>query len=974
MAQHPPSSPLPSAQDLVPSLAGRATQPDHLAPVQQTNTTTDTAGQSVQTHSLSMDATMFIPACHEHILRETHSNFNPEAPEFIPEGHWREASPHRQSSVNIYATEFMPGMQSHHCMTRSSNMNALAPVFVPRVHMAGHLHLQRMQLTTILSVNQAKRLVRFMPGAAVQTPNPLAAEGVPRAQQWGTYTCPAPTPELTPEGQYQSRLYRVQEVNDRDTIPDYEPAARVVSTKHWNNKTKQYEGRYEEERELVQCWLHHVDFFGRVVYTKSATKPATTIAILKASGKWLSMGTEYKSRNHFLVTSASRYLDPVVYYGKPEVLDELHGTALENACVGQCDKFYSRYGFWQEDYYDPDEDEPYLDTLYPEDYEKGQLIINGCTAGFRTREQVLTAGTEEKVAIDSTRRAALQSRKARGLVKSRLAYCSTSEESAVVRVGSYSTGKTPNAVQSNPPMQSSSERHSALDTTSTQSHTLRPMPSTSTSVSSEDLDRRLNEIGPLSTNASWADDIDVEDEVQAVIGPQASFEPSAPLETILEETLEEPDSLHSEEDIVAGDEVPMSTEPSSSDESGHSHRSSISSSDDTPPTSIDEANGDQVDDSGHQDDDNDSVYDVNDQAYGQEDIAPVEVAERTDDEIFGMTLEQEYENVHGVPMPVETSVQSNDIALVSTQRVSTVVTAQQPALHRYRRRALPWEASSGRAVRLLVGAFSNGRVVPFLTTMQFGTVHNSLLYVVGTASRVDSPYMSFAPKVAFNEVVRYQPSLPQQRVVEFSDDEEEINGTVIHPNVTIRGSNDDNITPAVIVNDITPEGNVEESTPVASPATNSESSPAAATGGSHPQTPQQQPPRRRVRFVEPPQVHSPASTASRYSSLAELVSGYDQWPDFSAIHCDSPSSSASSGTVNHDDETLAPIPTLPKFGSVRRRRRAGFSFARVFSSRSNTVHLTVVGEGPSQTTVVEKKSWIKKGLGKVKGLFSKKRN
>ncbi|KIV87215.1 hypothetical protein PV11_02777 [Exophiala sideris] len=973
------------------------------------------------TFSLSAHATPFICGLYEHNLQEARSSLNPQALVFIPGRHWQAPTIHQQSVLNVHAPEFVPGIRHQSCQISSSMMNPQAPVFVTTSHMAEQLLLKRMQLMTILSVDTAKRLVRSMPGAAVQTPNPLAAPFVPGAQQWSPYTYPDPNLEC----RYQSRLNRVQSVNDREATPEYEPAAWVESRKSWNKATKRYEGSYQEEREVVEYWVHHIDFFGRVVYTKSATKPATTIAILKSSGKWLSMGSDFKSRNHFLVTSASRYLDPVVYYGKPEVLTKFHGTALEDACVGQCDKFYSRNGKWRQDYYDPEEDEPYLDTLNPEDYEEGHIIVNGCTPGFKTREQVLAAGTEEQLAVDSARRAALQSCKARGPVKSKLAACSTSDESAVVCVNKNMAKQASNVTRRSMEVQPAVEDNHLSGTAPPQYSVPPPLSSVGTSLSSEEFHRRceaampslsdwseddddveddqaqpeddtsasapvqgcltqseamhqrLDEIGPVSTNESWADDIDDED--MNVIIPPTSFTPPAPQATIVQEASEEIGAVNSEEDVIAtADEVPISSEPSTSAD-GHSPRPSISSSSDgTSPTSIDEPNENQVDSAVHPDDGNDSVYHVNDEAYGQEDVTSVQVAERTDEEIFGMSLEQEYGNIHGVPMPVEPSSNATyvaeEVSSTPTQGLTTMVAVQQRDPRRYRQRSVTLDEFLGHSLRLLLGASSNGRVIPLLTTVHFATVSNSILYVVRTASRVDTPYMSFTPRVAYNKVDEHEDNLTQQRVVELDDGEEEIVGTVIHPNITIRGSDNDNITSAVIVNDITPEY-MEESTTVVLPEATSTASTSAAHGDSQPQTPRQQPPRRRVRFVNPPQAYSPASTTSRYSSLAELVSGYDQWPDFSAIHHPSPSSSVSSRSSNHDDETLEPVPALPRFGSVRAgRRRAGWNFIRKFSANNNTVHLKVVGEGPSQTTEVEKKGWLKKGLSKVKGFFSKKKN
>lgn len=1065
MAQVSPSFPSSPSQNEVACLADTVTRDDEHPQARQTRPPSVTTRDPERTYTLNVDAPAFVRGHHEHVTEEQRLKWNPRAPDFAPGTPWRTTSTYQHSFLSADATGFTPGTQSHICSTVPSKMSALAPEFVPEsgLSTAGHSHRLTPPPGLSLEDGTAMRVILSTSRAEGWTPNASVAAFVPGAQQWAPYTYSDPTPEV----RYKSRLNRVQYLNDELGVPEnYPPFASVVSTKVWNPRTKRYEGHYEESCDCVEQYLHHIDFFGRVVYTKSATDPATTLAVFKASGKWLYMGSEFKSRNHFLVTSAARYLDPVVYYGKPDVLDELHGTALENACIGQCAKFYSRNGRWRHDYYGADEERPILDTMDPEDYDEGHIIVNGCTPGFATREQVLAAGTEEQVAIDAARQAAWQSRKARGPVKSRLADCSTSEESPVVCIRKYSMGRTPNVNDRAMEGQSAVERDSPSDIAPAQGSTQAPSTSAGTSMSSEEFNKRceaimpslsdwsqdeeetetiatethefpsalaaqsvpgsgaevgaapsreewnrrleaaaplrplssswaddiddeeaeeedhlstptepqgcltpsealhqrleaaaplrplssswaddvedeedeqanevststqlqgcltqsealhkqLEAIGSLSTNASWADDID--DDEEEVIVPQTKFTPPVPLATIVEETCEELNPLDSEAEAITGaEDVPSTSEPSTSD-GGISRTTSISvDSEGTPPTSNGESNEDQVDVAVHHDDDNDNIYETGGATCTHDDIPSAENVVRSDDDIFGMSLEEEYQNIHGVPMPIEISEGADDM------EEETVPTPAQP-----------------HAVESSVS---------------------------------DAPAESPGAHVA--------------SATEVVDTEEDIIGNVIHPNDTLRDVVVDNIAPGAIVNDVSPELNPQESAPAGMPAAASPTPVAVAISDSQAHTPRRQILYGREPFPEQPRLYSLASTPSPSPSLtgfdhywadfqtSPAVSSYDQWPDFSAVHYYSPSSLEPHRSFNHNDGALRPISASSTLKAIQTgRRRDGWNVVRLFSSTTTMTQVTVAGVTSSETSEDRQKSWFKKSLVKLKGFFSKK--
>ncbi|KAK5312777.1 hypothetical protein LTR93_011198 [Exophiala xenobiotica] len=162
-----------------------------------------------------------------------------------------------------------------------------------------------------------------------------------------------------------------------------------------------------------------------------------------------------------------------------------------------------------------------MDRLDPEVYKEGEVIVNGCTPAFATRVQVLAAGTEEQLAIDTARRAALLSWKSCGLVKSKLAIWPTAEEPPVeTPISSEEFNRRCEA--SMPSVPDWSEEEDGVDSEvmeMIESSSARPPPSipnsglkvTVSSLRQEELNRNLVAAAPLQALSSWADDVDEKD-------------------------------------------------------------------------------------------------------------------------------------------------------------------------------------------------------------------------------------------------------------------------------------------------------------------------------------------------------------------------------------------------------------------------------------------------------------------------------
>ncbi|KIW64094.1 hypothetical protein PV04_09052 [Phialophora macrospora] len=209
-----------------------------------------------------------------------------------------------------------------------------------------------------------------------------------------------------------------------------DPVTRKVQTVEgfgydpWNR----YKNFTKKELQTLKC-AHHINFFGRAVPHRSGTSPATTIAILKSNPKNLNVTTPDGLWKSTIMECATQMLDPIIYSGKPEILDTLRGTDLEDACIGYAEIIYTSLGWWLQDTY-TDEHRPVdSDALDPSTWPEGSIVMNGVTEGFASRLEIITSSTEEKKSADDARKAALQYRLAKGRAPSPLGmYCWSQED------------------------------------------------------------------------------------------------------------------------------------------------------------------------------------------------------------------------------------------------------------------------------------------------------------------------------------------------------------------------------------------------------------------------------------------------------------------------------------------------------------------------------------------------------------------
>ncbi|KAJ4522953.1 hypothetical protein ABEF92_006347 [Exophiala dermatitidis] len=401
-----------------------------------------------------------------------HSWWNAEAPAFVP-GRQEHARTTTDDNIlggmlrmndmgfSMTAAEFVPGNQEHmvvlsnvnnktHCDEYSSESLVTQRVNRGRItvslpHVTGDHHL--------LVLTESGDFVPVTPRAC---PYEFVANDDFDAEYAFEVAKAAACMREYQQGcsMYRQGIYLPTMRNRTDTVPEVfcairclarypllsTPAAREIPAEFtqrnrqehllgWLETWSQYD-EYAVEEMVGHC-IHHFSFFNQPVYDKSATKPATTIAVLKSSPKHFATRTDSRDlRVPITVWWASHFLDPVRYTGNPEILDTLRGTALENAVLGQCDKMYTGSGWWLYDTrWTREDDVPMLDLLTTDKYLPGHTIINGCTEGFPSSRAILSAGTEEKLQIDKARRSALQSRLAAGRVNSRLGFsCVSADE------------------------------------------------------------------------------------------------------------------------------------------------------------------------------------------------------------------------------------------------------------------------------------------------------------------------------------------------------------------------------------------------------------------------------------------------------------------------------------------------------------------------------------------------------------------
>ncbi|EXJ74943.1 uncharacterized protein A1O5_01639 [Cladophialophora psammophila CBS 110553] len=272
-----------------------------------------------------------------------------------------------------------------------------------------------------------------------------------------------------------------------------------------------------KELQCLGC-IHHFNYLGRPVLGKSATAPATTIAILK-SPKHLNVTTPNGLWKSTIMECATRLLDPVRYFGKTEILETLRGTDLENACIGQCVKTYSEHGWWVYDEYDDEEYPVELDFLQPS-FGPG-IMFNGVTKGLAHRIDIITAATQEKEKADAACKAAFNARLAQPRKRSGLGkLCITHED--VQEVPTFTSQRRTT---------SSPLRHPVQPTVKLAQPTAGPsngvvVPdryTTGGSLPYEEWKRRLAATEDEPVAACWADDEDEDDDGEENVVPTLQY-------------------------------------------------------------------------------------------------------------------------------------------------------------------------------------------------------------------------------------------------------------------------------------------------------------------------------------------------------------------------------------------------------------------------------------------------------------------
>ena len=301
-------------------------------------------------------------------LPSTHV-FNPTAAVFIPI---------KNSSLNPAALAFAP----HGFDTKNSRFNPAASVFVPR-----NTSLDGSDWSIPGPSFTLGYTTQSLPALAApiefDTPENLQVSAAVHHDQEQTLFTRAAFPEV--ETGQLSRVEQVNPTHDGATVdcnaksafsdlsirtPRLGPSPEAVENQRQENAVAEFAGMGIE--------VHHFSYLGQPCVFKSGTRPATSLAIIAGSPK-LKQGhciqiDDY--RRFAMLFNASALLDPVVFYGNPNILYTLSGTALENALIGQVAKAYSKHGWWETNQYGLDEDIPLTDPLDVDKYDIDATYFN----------------------------------------------------------------------------------------------------------------------------------------------------------------------------------------------------------------------------------------------------------------------------------------------------------------------------------------------------------------------------------------------------------------------------------------------------------------------------------------------------------------------------------------------------------------------------------------------------------------------
>jgi hypothetical protein len=252
---------------------------------------------------------------------------------------------------------------------------------------------------------------------------------------------------------------------------------------------------YNQQRSLMHQDpdIHHVNWMGQGVMGRTSTPAAVSLTVALTSAKARLVDNE-NLRDSTVLREAMLTVDPVVFYGDINQVKNLKGEALREAAIGAAAVCYTPFGHWKNDGYGEDDEHPLTDELDISRYIEGTTVINGWLEnGAPTRQDFWKDAEEAHNSVMAMRKKAAEERKLFGIGHTPLRSVLTVYGSQLT----IATTQLPSCDASG--LVTKAARRGSKDTTASPS----PL-----SVEEDDLFK----------NASWADDLDNEDEVVAVHG------------------------------------------------------------------------------------------------------------------------------------------------------------------------------------------------------------------------------------------------------------------------------------------------------------------------------------------------------------------------------------------------------------------------------------------------------------------------
>ncbi len=268
------------------------------------------------------------------------TQLNPHAASYVP--HTSQST----TQLNPHAASYVS-----HTSRSTTQLNPLAATYVPHTPLSA-TRLDPLAATYIPHTSQA-----------VTQLNPLAAVDVPNASQ--------PASQLDP------------------LAATFVPNASIAEDEYMSGLDKHDDMIYED--------FHHINWLGMPVRRRTATTPAVSLCAILAMPKKEYTDDEINLCTSVLLRNAFHLVDPVLFNGDLNtLLNTLRassGTALQDAVIGACHKFYSERGWWQSEACQPDDDVPVIDTMGVLDYKDGFVVLNGWynAYGLPTQESITDA-------------------------------------------------------------------------------------------------------------------------------------------------------------------------------------------------------------------------------------------------------------------------------------------------------------------------------------------------------------------------------------------------------------------------------------------------------------------------------------------------------------------------------------------------------------------------------------------------------